>query len=402
MKKFVSFALAGFAAFAMLVIVAAPVMAAEFIAANDDSGNVTLSQGDTHRNAYVAGGSVFVNSAISGDIFAVGGTVTIENTIEQDAVIAAGTVIMNNSVGGDVRVAGGTLTINGAIAGDLLVAGGTVNITEKGSVGGDLVMAGGTVTVDGNVAGKAMIDGGIVLINSTITGPLRVTASETLTFGSKAVVSQKIACKGLKAAVVNEGAQVGEIEFTQMKNHGNKAGAAFAAIFTIGFVLKLVAAIVFGLILMKLFPRTSQAAVAKISDNPWTNLGVGALVLFVGPIAVIIALVSFVGMYVAITAFLAWLILLLISSVSSAVFVGGWIIKKLTKKSEMVFDWQALAIGVVALAIAKFIPIAGWLFCFAVMLIAFGAMVRMLLGHIKSEQAHGRHSGEHHTTATEA
>lgn len=392
MKKFIGFALAGFAAFVLLAPLALTARAAEFIAADKESGNVTLSAGETHRNAYVAGGSVFVNSAVTGDLFAAGGTVTVENSIEQDAVIAGGTVIMNGSVGGDVRVAGGTLTINGPIAGDLLLAGGTVHITEKGTIGGDLIMAGGQLTLDGAVTGKAMINGGAVSINSKITGPLRVTASDFLDFGAKADIAQKVSYKGMQQAELTEGAKVAEIEFTQIQNYNNKAGAVLATIFTIGFVVKLLAIILAGLLLMKLFPRTSHAAIAKISDNPWANLGVGVLVLLVGPIAVIFTLIIFVGMYLAILAFLAWLIVLVLAGITSSVFVGSWIVQKLTKKAEMVFDWQALVIGVVALAIAKFIPIIGWLFVFVMMLLAFGAMFRMLVAHIKNEQGHGHHS----------
>ncbi len=392
MKKSIGFIMAGFAAFVLLAPVALTARAAEFIAADKDSGNVTLSAGDTHRNAYVAGGSVFVNSAITGDLYAAGGTVTVENSIEQDAVIAGGTVIMNGSVGGDVRLAGGTLTVNGPIAGDLLLAGGTVNITEKGSIGGDLIMAGGQITVNGSVTGKAMINGGAITVNSRIAGLLRVTASEFLDFGAKADVAQKVSYKGVQEATLTEGAKVGEIEYTPIQQHSNKAGALIAGIFTVGFVMKLLAMILAGLLIMKLFPRTSHAAVAKIADNPWVNIGVGALVLFVGPIAVILALITFVGMYAAILAFLAWLLLLMLACLSSSVFIGSWIVQKLTKKTEMVFDWQALVIGVVALAIAQFIPVAGWLFVFVLMLLAFGAMLRLLVAQIKSEQ------GRHHTT----
>ncbi|QQS23254.1 hypothetical protein IPM19_01665 [bacterium] len=394
MKKLIGFALAGFAVFALVAPLALTANAAEFISASDDSGNVTLSQGDTHHNAYVAGASVFVNSAVTGDLYAAGGTITVENTIEQDAVVAGGTVILNSSVGGDVRVAGGTLTINGPVAGDLIVAGGVVTVTEKATVGGDLIVAGGQITLDGSVAGKAMINGGAVIVNSAITGPLRVTASESLMFGAKANVAQKISHKGIKEATVNEAATVGEIEFTQMKSHNNKAGAAIAAIFTIGFVVKLLAAILAGLLLMKLLPLSSRRAVAKISDNPWANLGIGVLVLFVGPVAVIFTLITFVGMYLAIIAFLVWLLALVLASLSSGVFVGSWIVQKLTKKTEMAFDWQALAIGVVALAVIKFIPIIGWLFVFVVLLMAFGAMMRMLVGHIKHEQSHANHAAQ--------
>lgn len=383
MKKLLTFALAGFTSFSLLLPSA---MAAEFIVADEDSGNVTLSQGDTHHNAYVAGGSVFVNSAVTGDLYAAGGTITVENSIEQDAVIVGGTVILNGPVGGDVRLAGGTVTLNGSIAGDVILAGGTVHITEKGIIGGDLIMGGGQLIIDGAVAGRTLINGDAVVINSKMTGPLRVTATESLVFGPKADIAQKVNYKGVKEATLSEGAKVSDIEFTSIKGHSNKAAAVLAAIFTVGFVVKLLAAIIAGLLLMRLFPRAVRASVGKISNNPWSNLGVGLLALIVGPVAAIFLLLTFVGLYVAVLIFLGWLLVLVLASIASSIFVGSWIVQKLTKKTEAVYDWQALVIGVVALAIIKFIPIIGWLFVFVVLLTAFGAMLRLFVGHIKNEQ----------------
>lgn len=387
MKKIIAFAVASLAVFALMV---PTTFAAEFIAPDQESGNVTLSSGEKHHNTYVAGGKVFVNTDITGDLYAAGGTITIEGKIEQDAVVAGGTVTINGTVGGDVRVAGGTVTINGAVTGDVLIAGGTVYLTEKASIGGDLAAASGDMIVDSAIAGNAMIAGGVITLNSKVGGTVKVTADQSFTIGSKAEVAQTINYQGVKEATVVDGAKIGAVDFKKIEQpRGGHAGRVFATIFTITFVIKILAMMLAGLLLMKLFPRTSHAAVGKIMDKPWVNLGVGALVLFVGPIAVIIALISFFGLYIAIGAFLAWLLMLLFAALSSSVFVGSWIVKQLTKKPNMVYDWQALLIGIAVLSIVMLIPIIGGLFFFAILLIAFGAMIRLLMDHSRNEQSAG-------------
>ncbi len=364
-------------------------LAAEFIPADSNNGNVTLSTNDTHHNAYTAGGTVLVNSNITGDLYSAGGTVTVEGSVEQDAVIAGGTVILNGKVGGDVRIAGGTVTINGPVAGDVLVAGGTVLLTEKASVGRDLAITGGSLTIDAPVVGSVKIQGGVLTLNSKIEGDVIARVDQELIIGSKADI-KKISYHATREANVSEGARLGEVDFQKVEHHrGGHAGNVIASIFTIVFVVKVLAMLLAGLLLMRLFPRTSRIAVAKICDRPWLNLGIGALVLFVAPIVGIVILFTFLGMYIAITAFLVWLLLLMFAALTSSVFVGSWIIKKLTKKSENqepIVDWQSLLIGIVALSIIMLVPVIGGLFFFILLLISFGSMLRMLFDHIKSEQ----------------
>ncbi len=385
MKKFIALAVAGLAAF---VLVIPTTFAAEFIAPDKDSGNITLSSGDKHHNTYVVGGTVFANSDVTGDLYAAGGTITIEGAIEQDAVIAGGTVTINGKVGGDVRVAGGTVTINSQIGGDLLVAGGTVILTEKASVGGDLAVGAGDVTVNAPIAGNADVGGGTVTLNSKVMGKVKVTADQSLVIGSKAEIAQDITYRGSKEATVQDGAKVGAVNFEMIKQpRGGKAGHVIATIFTVAFIIKLIGFILIGLVLMKLFPRTTKNAVSKISDKPWVNFGIGILFLIVTPILALVVLFTLVGVYFTLIAALVYGLLIILSIISSSIFVGSWIVKQLSKKTEIVIDWQALLIGVVLVGIASIIPFIGGLAVFIVMMMAFGAMLRMLSNHIKAEQA---------------
>lgn len=385
MNKLIGFAMASAAVLTML---APSALAAEFVAPDKDSGNLTLSSGDKHHNAYVAGGNVFLNSDVTGDLFAAGGTIISEGSVEQDFFVAGGTVTINGKVGGDVRVAGGTLTINSAIGGDLIIAGGTVHLTEKASVGGDLALAGGDVTIDSPIAGSAKIAGGSVTLNSKVGGDVKVMADTSFTVGPKAEVKNPIAYQGVAAATVSEGAQIGTIDFTMLKDQrGGRAGRAFAAVFTMVFVIKVIGLVLSGLLLMKLFPRTTKNAIAKISDKPWVNLGIGFLALIVAPIAMIVILITFVGFYISALAFLAYGMLLILAALVTCLFTGTWVVKQLTKRPEITIDWQALLIGTVVVGVVSIIPFIGMLAVFVTVVLVFGALIRMVAGHSKSEQA---------------
>src|SRR3989344_3003471 len=122
-----------------LVVIIPVAYAAEFMAAGKD-GNISIGSSETHRNLYIAGGNVSVNSPISGDLFAAGGGVNITGNVEQDLFAAGGNINVAGNVGGDARVAGGSIVLNNPVGGDLLVAGGNVSLSERAIIGGDLVV----------------------------------------------------------------------------------------------------------------------------------------------------------------------------------------------------------------------------------------------------------------------
>lgn len=358
--------------------------AADFVAPEKDQGNVTISSSETHKNLYTAGGNVLVNGATTGDLYVAGGTITVEGAVEQDLVATGGDVHINGGVGGDVRIAGGTVVLNSQVNGDVILMGGTIQLSDRASIAGDLVVMGGTITVSAPVKGKVLINGGHVTIDSALSGEVKVNGGE-LTFGSHSNIPGKITYRGNKEAVVQDGATISSIDFQKLEHH-NTARRTANAIFTVGFVIKLLAAIAAALLLFKLFPRIGNELLGRMDRNHWSNLGIGFLGLIIAPIAGVILLLLFIGFYIALLAFFAYLFLLMIAGLIAAVYVGAWAIKLLTKKDVLVYDWQAIAIGVVILALVKLIPVVGWLAVFVILLMAFGASLRYLNDTIKSQQ----------------
>jgi hypothetical protein len=365
---------------AALVLGFAPVAyGAEFLVPDQEAnGNVTVSSSETHRNLYVAGSNTTVNAATSGDLYAAGGTVVISGDVEQDLTTAGGNVVVNSQVGGDARVAGGSVNLNGPIAGDLLVAGGTVVLGEKATIGGDLIVCGGSVTVNGAVTGSVRAMGGDILINSAVAGPITVRADKSLVFGAHSVASNSVTYHGPKPAVIQDGAQVSQVNYSVWQ--GNRKGGARHAVgrlFTAVFLFKLIAYIIAGLLLLRFLKRPAYAVVNHAYSMPWSNLGIGFLSLIVLPILALILALTFVGFYVALVLGLFFVLTLAVSAIIGAMFAGALVIKWLVKKPNLVLDWQAVLIGCVLLSIVGFIPVVGWLVCAGIILMTFGASMRL-------------------------
>jgi hypothetical protein len=372
------------------ILLAPMAHAAEFIAPGGDNGTVTLSSDQTHGNLYIAGGNVTVNSTVEGDLFAAGGNITIGGEIRGDIMVAGGTVIINNTVTGDVRVAGGTVNINAPVNGDLLVGAGTLVLSEKALIGGekgsDVVVSGGSVVIDSaTIRAGVRIYGGQVRFNSSSLGDLYVEANEGLTFGPKSNIAGKITYHGPQEAVVEPGSNAAGIDFHKTERRSGHMKAAWAGLFTLGFLIKILAMLLAAWLFLKIRPRRFRHSIDSMYTNPWLNLGIGVVGLIVAPIVSIILLFTFVGWYVGLIGLLVYALLLLVSGLLAAVFTGSLILKWLTKK-ERQMDWQAILIGVVVLSLLKLIPIVGWLLCAVLFLMAFGALMRVIRNDVKAEQ----------------
>jgi len=372
---------------AALAILAAPLAAnaADFaIPREQDNGNVTIHEAESRHNLYAAGGTVTIDGAATGDLYAAGGTILANGPVEQDLVLGGGTVYINGKVGGDVRVAGGTITINGPVAGDVVVFGGTVTLTEKASVGGDLIVNAGSLTVNGPVTGQTRLNGGDIAINSALAGPLTVRANNSLSFGPQASVPGDINYTGANKPAIDSAAKVGPVN-QQVPPKRNFRGS-LAGFVTVALLLKILGWIAAALVLLQFFRNRTGVVTEMVYHSPWLNLGMGFLTAVALPVAALILLIVAVGYYIAILLFLFYALVGALSVLVAAIFLGALVIKWLTNKPQLVLDWQAVVIGVVGFILIALIPFVGWVIDAVLVLMVFGALIRMTKDAIKGQK----------------
>lgn len=356
----------------LMLLVPSVAVAAEFVRPTDDSGNVVLSTTETHKNVYVAGGNVTLNSTTMGDAVVAGGTITSDGSIEQDATVAGGTVILNSTVGGDVRVAGGTVVINAQVGGDVLAAGGTLNITEKAKVSGDVAVAGGTVTIDAPIAGKLSVAGGVVVINSKVSGPVVVRNADSVTFGPKAELAGSITVRASQKPVVKDGAKVNTIDYTQAVGRGDKA--QWAGVVAYGIIVWILAYLVLALVVAWVAPRRSESFITQVRNRFWTNSAIGLGVLVVVPIIAVVLFILQVGYQLAFLLLSGYVFALFVALALALLWTGNIVRRLFAKQVVDLVSWQTAVIGALVFAVAAFIPVLGGLFCFVVVLANFGQL----------------------------
>src|SRR6185436_6837478 len=102
------------------------------------------------------------------------------------------------------------------------------------------------------------------------SGSVEVQTSEDLTFGPKSEVLGKITYKGPRAAVVQEGAKVGVIDFTVFTH--KRLGHKFAALATLATIIKLLGLFLAAWVINRLFPGKFQTLANSANSKPWHNL----------------------------------------------------------------------------------------------------------------------------------
>ncbi len=353
--------------------------AAEFRTA-DKGGSITIDSEEVVKNLYAAGNMVSVYGEVQKDLYTAGNVVTISSNVEDNIIAAGSTVVIKGDVGGNVHAVGSSIVIEGNISEDLFLAGGNILISETANIGGDLFVGGGTIDLEGYVAGKVTVGGGEVIINGKIDGPVTIEA-DNVEIGTSAEINQGIKYTSPKEANIDDNATIlGEVEFNQQSVNVSKSATkeVLIGIFSLLFLMKLLTIIATLLVLIYLFRNIIKVTTKESLDEFWSSLGIGFAALFLTPILIVILAATMIGLYLAGILLVAYILLIIISSILANIAFGSWLMKVIKKKDKYLISWQEITLGVVVLSLIAFIPVLGGLVCFVFMLISLGALYKLI------------------------
>jgi len=336
-------------------------------------------------NVYAAGNNITILGSANEDLMAVGGTVIMAGKIVKDTSLAGGTIDISGEVGEDVRMAGGTIILNGKVGGELVALGGQITVAPGADIKKDSYIIGGNIVVDGHLGQYLVIKGGTVEINGAIDGSVKVTASEKLVIGNKAVIGGTLDYSAPQKAEIKDGAKInGAVTYKQYvaPKTGVKAKGAFSFWMLAKGLMMLLAAVVVSLLLR----RQTQTAVRFAISNFGKELLRGFIVLVVLPIAIIISFITVFGSMLGGAALLLYITMAIFGTIISPIILGALLSKYIFKQESFQGDWKSAIIGSIVLAALCFIPYAGGIICFVFFLVAFGTLFNFLYKHFREEE----------------
>lgn len=319
--------------------------------------NVTLSSEEIIDGDYFAGGdAVTVSGTVNGDVYVGGGSITIDGTVNGDVLVAGGTIKISGTVNGDVRAAGGTIIISGPVSGNVTLGAGTVHVLETGLISGSLVGGVGTLDLAGPVGRDVTLGVGALRLDSSIGGDLNYWSEAELTESETASVA-------------------GETTFSlppEGKHEYKPIAAAMIGAAITFYVIMILGILIVGAIFIKAAPRYTSSAIDIATQNPWLSLlvGFGAMILI--PAAIIALFISVLGIPLAITSLLAFVLFLMFSKIFTFIFLGALTLRIFTKNKNL---YGSLFLGALVYSILYLIPLLGWIAQSLLWLISFGALL---------------------------
>src|SRR3989344_1749398 len=301
-------------------------------------------------NFYVGAGEVSIAGDVDGDLIAGGGSVTVSGSTSGDVLVGGGDVAILDDVRGDLRVAGGNVLVTSNVAGDLVVLGGNVRILSGSTIGKDLVVLGGRLLLNGNVKGDVTVGVGEVEIDSRIDGDVYIKNSDKITIGASSVISGNLTYSGKDAKNIL---------------------LAFLGLFVFLKLLALLVVVIFSVVLFK---RFSSNVVETVVQSPGKELIRGFAVLIVIPALIILSFFTMIGFLVGIITLLAYITLIILSSIYSGVVLGVWAHKIITKGDDIMVDWKTALFGTIALSLIVMLPIIGWIVGAFFFLVSLGSI----------------------------
>ncbi len=326
-------------------------------------GDVVEIAGVVNGDVVVAGGQVIVDGIVNGDLIAGGGMISVSGEVTQDA-----------------RLFGGQITISGLIGRNLTAVGGNVDITSTAEVVGGVLGAGGNFNIAGPVGGEVMVGAGNLVIANEVGGDIEAGVG-MLRLSEDASVGGDLTYYSDTEATISENAIVsGEIVMKEtpessfeFKDYEDYDFEGFGRGFKFGItVFKFLTALLFGVLLLKFYPNYTKRVAETVQKKFWKSLGVGFLALIITPLAILVLMVTIIGIPLGIMLGFTYMVGLYVAKIFIAYTIGLYVFRKSSKR---IGRYWPMVVGLLIFYVVTFIPILGGLVAFGVAVTGFGAIV---------------------------
>lgn len=320
-----------------------------------------LPRGEEVRgNLYIGSGHASVAGAVIGDLY-----------------VGAGSAVVAGRVVEDLVVVGGNITVTGEVLGDVRVFGG--NVTIAGPVGGDLFVLGGSLELDSAVAGDTDFTGGALRLGdeARVGGDLSYRTDRPATISEQAVV--------LGETVYDESI-ARQLGIWRQADRGSML-VGLTALLGAWLFLRLLMLLFTGLVLYWLVRQPLERVIKHALAKPGRSLVTGFASGLSVPVLSIILMLTIVGIPLALVLVATYLAGLVLANVLAGVLLGVWLDRVILKQERFRLTWVTVAAGVTVFFILSRVPLIGWLAGGLVTLVAFGAMIDLLIAKWRATNA---------------
>ncbi len=350
---------------ALLLLVLISVLSISASALYIKTGEKIYIPSDTiiNDNLLAIGERVTVDGIVKGDLLVLADTVLIRGTVEGD-VFAIGAQVDMRGEAKNIFVTGGEVFISGVSKHDLLVAAGKFFLHERARIGKDAFVAGGQLDIAGKIYRDLRIGGGEVVLAPT------------------ALVKGKIDHTVGKLAISDRARVVGAVTSFAQPKQSRRIAEFFGKVLVAKQIFGFLSMLLLGILAVVLFSDQVKTVANKMTDKFWRSLGWGILSMILLPLAVVLLLITIIGIPVGIILFFLYIFAIYIAGIFASVVIGQSLLARLGRPNVALI-WS-FVIGLIILKLIGMIPFVGWLIGLVLFIWAFGAVVSTRFGTQKT------------------
>ncbi len=308
------------------------------------------------EDTYLAGRTIHIFEGVNGDLVSAAQRITIEGSISEDLIVAGERITIRNKVGDDARIAGRTIQVEADIADDLIAAGETIVVNPETQIGGRVWVAAKTVELLGTIQKGTKIVAQDAVINGQINGDVEFMG-ENIEFLPNARISGDLYYKSPNEPTISSSAKIeGRLVKREMSDEPESDSSVFAVIGVL--FLSLLVTI---LILRWLFPTLTHNAASRISQSPLRCFGMGTILCLLLPVAAVIMIATVIGIPIGLMVAVIYPVLLFLGFAIATLYLTVSFLTLISREQASKRLWipVGLAVVLLALSIAQFIPLLG-------------------------------------------
>ena len=359
---------------------------------------------------------------IDNDLYAFGQNITVDGLIKGDLVVGAYEVFINGevtesenifayklhhtgTVGNSLRAFANTVIIDGKVGRSVMLFAYDARIGKGAVIERDVSILGFTARIDGTVGGNATIRTAKIVISGEIGGDVDIEAEEIRIVPPAVIRGNLRYCceKEVEIDTVAGVTILGETRWEQPEekdgeDEGKIGGAAFKTM--IFKISKILAAFLFGIIVVYLFRRHAEVSFHQLRTRFTVSIATGFLFLLILIVAVLILVISAIFLLVGLAlisgemapvgALVLMLSMLMVpitafTTVSGGIifysgkimfaFLVGYLLARIFKSEVALLGKAQLLFGLIVLALLFAVPYAGLLIYVLVSIAGAGAIV---------------------------
>ncbi|MEZ5398150.1 MAG: polymer-forming cytoskeletal protein [Bryobacteraceae bacterium] len=336
---------------------------------------VVIGPAETIEDSLVASGqTVRIDGKVDGDAVVFAQRVEINGEIQGNLIAFAQNIAVIGPVKGSTAAFAQVVTVGGELGRNLLAGGQDVRVERDGRVRGDIVAFGSTVVSEGAVSRGIRVFANSARVGGTVGRNVDFSGDEIEVLNGAVILGDVHArVRDSDRVRVAAGAVRGKVDTwmppaeAEREQQAAGGGVFFRVMWEI---LWLGAAFFAGWLLYRLAPRFMDRTAAAIDAGP-AALGLGFAVTFLAPVAILFALLTIIGIPLALIGAALFGAALYLAKIAVAFWIGRRV-------------WYGgsglgrLAAGLAIVSLVLAVPFAGWLARLIVTCAGIGGMALAL------------------------